>query len=75
MALLNTHPDYLVNPNNLRIYTEFLKAMQNKSGYWQALPHEVSSWWKTRAGKSLEAGRKNNRIGNIFLKEEIINVN
>lgn len=49
LALVNTHPDYLLNPDNLRIYVDFLEEMINKSGYWHALPRDVARWWQERA--------------------------
>ncbi len=52
MALINSHPDYLQKPANLRIYTGFLTAMQRCGGFWHALPREVASWWKQRRDHS-----------------------
>ena len=75
MALLNTHPDYLVDMNNLRIYTEFLQALQKEKGYWHALARDVAAWWKTRAEKSTEVNQGDHRFGEIMLKGEKINVN
>lgn len=49
MVLLNSHPDYLANPDNLGIYREFLLAMQKYKDAWHALPHEVSDWWRMRS--------------------------
>jgi peptidoglycan/xylan/chitin deacetylase (PgdA/CDA1 family) len=48
MALLNTHPDYLMNNNTLRIYSSFLQSMKNSNGYWHAIPRDVARWWKAR---------------------------
>lgn len=52
MALLNSHPDYLREPANLKIYSEFLSMLQHRGGFWHALPHEVASWWKQRRDRS-----------------------
>ena len=49
MALLNSHPDYLKNPNSFGIYIEFLETMKKNEEYWHALPRDVASWWKSRA--------------------------
>jgi hypothetical protein len=49
MVLLNTHPDYLLQDGNERIYREFLEAMRNRGGYWNALPQDVARWWRDRA--------------------------
>ena len=49
MALLNSHPDYLVESDHLRIYEAFLKKMNERDDrYWHALPREVARWWKAR---------------------------
>jgi peptidoglycan/xylan/chitin deacetylase (PgdA/CDA1 family) len=49
MALLNSHPDYLQSSSRLKIYCEFLQQMQEKQGYWHALPREAARWWRGRA--------------------------
>jgi hypothetical protein len=49
MALVITHPDYLVRPTTRQVYVDFLKAMRAKNDYWQALPSEVAAWWRARA--------------------------
>lgn len=49
MALVNTHPDYLREANNLRVYDEFLHAMRERDDHWQALPCEVARWWRHRS--------------------------
>lgn len=48
MALLNSHPDYLREPANMKIYSTFLSTMQDRNDYWHALPHAVARWWRTR---------------------------
>jgi hypothetical protein len=48
MALVNTHPDYLVNEITWNIYAEFLHAMKNRTGYWHALPKDLAQWWRAR---------------------------
>lgn len=49
LALLNSHPDYLRERNRWRVYEEFLRAMESRGGYWQALPHEIARWWRDRS--------------------------
>jgi hypothetical protein len=49
MALVNAHPDYLREGVTLPVYTEFLKRMRERGGYWQALPREVARWWRARS--------------------------
>jgi hypothetical protein len=49
MALVNTHPDYLREPEHLAIYEAFLRAMAEKNNCWRALPRDVARWWRQRA--------------------------
>jgi len=48
MALLNTHPDYLLAPSSWQIYTDFLQNMKSRNGYWHALPRDAARWWRAR---------------------------
>jgi hypothetical protein len=48
MALVNSHPDYLLNDRLRSIYTDFLSEMQRKRDYWHALPRDVARWWRQR---------------------------
>jgi peptidoglycan/xylan/chitin deacetylase (PgdA/CDA1 family) len=48
MALLITHPDYLLADERLAVYGEFLDAFADDPTAWRALPREVSSWWRRR---------------------------
>lgn len=52
MVLLNSHPDYLRRPHTQRIYTEFLGFMREVNGHWNALPSEVTHWWRARTAAS-----------------------
>jgi len=52
MALLNSHPDYLKEPDNLKVYSTFLSAMKDRSNYWHALPRDIAQWWRSRAGEN-----------------------
>ena len=49
MALLNSHPDYLKEPANMKIYSTFLSTMKDRGDYWHALPRDVAQWWRDRA--------------------------
>jgi hypothetical protein len=53
MALLITHPDYVVNPALLSSYREFLETFADDTSAWKALPYEVSAWWRRRAASGL----------------------
>ena len=47
---LDTHPDYLIEQDRLDLYDEFLGRLAKLERGWHALPREVASWWKDRAG-------------------------
>ena len=49
MALVNVHPDYLRDQENLAIYEDFLRALKERKNYWHVLPHQVADWWRQRA--------------------------
>ncbi|MEP7217714.1 MAG: hypothetical protein ABI876_02295, partial [Bacteroidota bacterium] len=48
LAMMITHPDYLLAPACFEIYEEFLKKMSARTGYWHQLPAGVARWWKQR---------------------------
>ena len=56
MALLNAHPDYLEHPEHLRVYERFLREVQRRGGYWNALPRDVARWWRARARSRAASG-------------------
>lgn len=49
MALINSHPDYLIQKINWDVYREFLITVKNHNNFWHALPRDVARWWKKRA--------------------------
>lgn len=53
MALIDTHPDYLVDRVIRSAYTAFLDRVGTDSSAWRALPREVAEWWRRRAASSL----------------------
>jgi hypothetical protein len=53
MALLITHPDYLVGEERLFAYRRFLLAYADDATAWKALPREVSAWWRARSETTL----------------------
>jgi hypothetical protein len=53
MALLITHPDYMVDSAPRAAYKRFLEAFADDSGMWRALPREVSDWWRRRAASTI----------------------
>lgn len=54
MALVNTHPDYGLDGLLVEAYGRFLRTLRDDPGLWQALPSEVSAWWRRRSGSRLE---------------------
>ncbi len=64
MALLITHPDYMLDDEPLRAYARLLDAYRDDAGAWKALPRDVSSWWRRRAETSLvRAGEEWHAVG------------
>ena len=53
MALMLTHPDYLLAPERLRLYEAFLGQFAADASVWHALPHEVAAWWRERSRTEL----------------------
>lgn len=53
LALIITHPDYLLDDRILAAYRHFLDEFASDATVWKALPSEVSSWWRRRATSSL----------------------
>jgi hypothetical protein len=54
LALMDTHPDYLVDQRIFSAYARFLEHFADDATAWQALPREVSAWWRRRAESWLE---------------------
>ncbi len=58
MALMVTHPDYLMSDEGKRVYRDFLTHVAEHEGFWRALPRDVARWWREReaAQAALTAG-------------------
>jgi hypothetical protein len=54
MALIDTHPDYLTDERIFSAYARYLQRFADDETAWQALPREVSAWWRRRAESWLE---------------------
>lgn len=54
MAMMDTHPDYLIDERIFSAYSRFLERYSEDPTAWQALPREVSAWWRRRAQSWLE---------------------
>lgn len=57
MALLITHPDYLLSEPLLDAYSRYLETFASDTTVWRALPREVAGWWRRRAASELRRGR------------------
>ena len=53
MALLDTHPDYLIDPLIFDSYRRLLEHYASDPLAWRALPREVSAWWRRRSRSEL----------------------
>jgi peptidoglycan/xylan/chitin deacetylase (PgdA/CDA1 family) len=51
---LIAHPDYLIDDHRLALYEQFVRHLAAQEGAWHALPADVASWWRSRAGLRLE---------------------
>ena len=69
MALLNTHPDYLVSSRTRRVYVDFLGAMRARADYWHALPGDVAGWWRARAKVATPAALQGAVQGTVELSQ------
>jgi peptidoglycan/xylan/chitin deacetylase (PgdA/CDA1 family) len=56
MALLITHPDYMLSDRPLEAYRRYVEEFAADDSAWHALPHEVSGWWRRRAAARLVHG-------------------
>lgn len=69
LALLNTHPDYLKEPACVKTYGEFLRTMQQREGYWHALPREAARWWRRRSAAKTVGAADSVDFGQIVLED------
>jgi hypothetical protein len=53
IAVLLTHPDYMLDSARLAAYEAFLERYEADLTVWRALPREVSAWWRRRAASSI----------------------
>lgn len=54
MAMLLTHPDYMLEQPRVEAYERFLRRYAEDDTAWRALPHEVADWWSRRAQSRIE---------------------
>jgi hypothetical protein len=53
MALMITHPDYMLGQRYLDVYARLLDELGDDETLWRALPRDVSAWWRRRAASSV----------------------
>jgi hypothetical protein len=53
MALVLTHPDYMLERERRGAYGRLLAHFAADDSAWKALPREVSNWWRRRASSTL----------------------
>jgi peptidoglycan/xylan/chitin deacetylase (PgdA/CDA1 family) len=49
------HPDYVIRPDRLALYDEFLGHLTGLEGVWLALPRDVARWWRRRTAEGIDA--------------------
>jgi peptidoglycan/xylan/chitin deacetylase (PgdA/CDA1 family) len=54
MAMIDTHPDYLIDDRIMGAYRRLLECYATDQTAWKALPREVSAWWRRRADSRIE---------------------
>jgi hypothetical protein len=54
MALMLTHPDYMIDDAIREAYMTFLEEFRDDTTAWRALPRDVAAWWRRRAASHLE---------------------
>jgi hypothetical protein len=54
LALIDTHPDYMVDERISTAYGRFLEHFAGDDTAWRPLPRDVSAWWRSRAASRLE---------------------
>ena len=59
LALLLTHPDYMLESERLAAYERLLAGFAGDQTAWRPLPRDVSDWWRRRARSSVV--RRNGR--------------
>jgi len=67
MALINSHPDYLIKKLNWNVYQEFLITIKERHGFWHALPREIAQWWRNRTNYGLSMSTASLRNGELMI--------
>ena len=56
------HPDYVLDPDRLDLYDQFLAYLAHQPDGWHALPRDVAAWWRTRSELRCVADGEGNPI-------------
>lgn len=72
MALLITHPDYMLEDRWLNVYRRYLLRFAEDPTVWRALPREISAWWRRRAASSIERGGDGWRVVGPAADEAVV---
>jgi hypothetical protein len=67
MALVNSHPDYLLKEQCWNVYRQFLIEMKRKEHCFKALPRDAARWWRYRSSIKPDSDPKTYSTGNISL--------
>jgi hypothetical protein len=54
MALIDTHPDYMIDERITSAYARLLERYARDSSAWKPLPREAADWWRRRADSRIE---------------------
>jgi peptidoglycan/xylan/chitin deacetylase (PgdA/CDA1 family) len=74
MALVVTHPDYLIKKSTWEVYHEFLLGMKKRDCFWHALPGEVAGWWRSRSVPSSENSVTGVQFSKVSLEGDSIEI-
>ena len=54
MALLITHPDYMLDAALVDAYRRYLRRFAADETLWRALPKDIAAWWRRRNASTIE---------------------
>jgi peptidoglycan/xylan/chitin deacetylase (PgdA/CDA1 family) len=72
MALLITHPDYMLDQGRLDAYARLLERAASDDDVWCALPRDISAWWRRRAASRLELVEGQWRVAGPTSNEAVV---
>jgi peptidoglycan/xylan/chitin deacetylase (PgdA/CDA1 family) len=71
MALINSHPDYLIDKTDWQVYSDFLHCVSERRDVWRALPLEMARWWTVRAGPLADFSAMGGVLGRVSLPNDV----